>query len=80
MGPSFTAGIVSSLGVSPTAALVAQMEAPLTGSLVQHFGPGACGCVGLVGARFAGASWHARACQVACWGHPARLATARRSW
>jgi hypothetical protein len=40
MGPAFTAGIVQQLGVTATAALVARFERPLTGDLVQHFGPG----------------------------------------
>jgi hypothetical protein len=40
MGPAFTAGIVQQLGVTATAALVARFEGPLTGDLVQHFGPG----------------------------------------
>jgi hypothetical protein len=42
MGPAFTAGIVQQLGVTATAALVGRFEGPLTGDLVQHFGPGGC--------------------------------------
>jgi hypothetical protein len=40
MGPAFTAAIVRQLGVTGTAALVGRFEGPLTGDLVQHFGPG----------------------------------------
>jgi len=32
MGPAFTAGIVQSLGVTSTAALVGRFEGPLTGA------------------------------------------------
>lgn len=45
MGPSFTAGIVQQLGVTPTAALVDRFGSPLTGALVQAFGPELTGAI-----------------------------------